>query len=83
MNVKAPWGSWRLCPYLFTIGWHTPCALPRSQARSQVRTTLRYQRSVRYLVRNGASVWEGHLRNVPRVDFYRITQRGPRFLEDA
>jgi hypothetical protein len=28
-------------------------------------------------------MWEGHLGSVPRVGLYRITQRGPRFLEEA
>ena len=31
----------------------------------------------------GALVWEGHFGSVPRVDFYRITQRGSRFLKDS
>ena len=38
--------------------------------------TLRYERAVRYLVREGALVWEERLGSVPGVDFYRITERG-------
>jgi hypothetical protein len=39
-------------------------------------STLRYERVVRYLVREGALVWEERLGSVPGVDFYRITERG-------
>ncbi len=38
--------------------------------------TLRYERAVRYLVREGAQVWEERLGSVPGVDFYQITERG-------
>jgi hypothetical protein len=38
--------------------------------------TRRYERAVRYLVREGALVWEERLGGVPGVDFYRITERG-------
>ena len=38
--------------------------------------TLRYERAVGYLVREGALVWEERLGSVPGVDFYRITRRG-------
>lgn len=38
--------------------------------------TLRYERAVGYLVREGALVWEERLGTVPGVDFYRITRRG-------
>jgi hypothetical protein len=38
--------------------------------------TLRYERAVRYLVREGALVWEERLGSVPGVDFYRITEHG-------
>ena len=38
--------------------------------------TIRYERAVRWLVREGALVWEERLGSVPGVDFYRITGRG-------
>jgi hypothetical protein len=38
--------------------------------------TLRYERAVRYLVREGALVWEERLGGVPGVDIYWITRRG-------
>ena len=38
--------------------------------------TLRYERAVEYLVREGALVWEERLGGVPGVDLYRITSRG-------
>jgi hypothetical protein len=44
--------------------------------------TLRYERAVRYLVREGALVWEERLGGLPGVDFYRITRRGLEMLED-
>ena len=34
--------------------------------------TLRYERAVRYLVREGALVWEERLGGVPGVDFYHL-----------
>jgi hypothetical protein len=43
--------------------------------------TLRYERAVGYLVREGALVWEERLGSVPGVDFYRITGRGIEMLE--
>jgi hypothetical protein len=43
--------------------------------------TLRYERAVRYLVKEGALVWEQRLGGVPGVDLYRITQRGLEMLE--
>ena len=43
--------------------------------------TLRYERAVRYLVREGALVWEERLGGVPGVDLYRITHRGIEMLE--
>jgi hypothetical protein len=43
--------------------------------------TLRYERAVRYLVREGALVWEERLGGVPGIDFYRITHRGLEMLE--
>ena len=42
--------------------------------------TLRYERAVRYLIREGALTWEGRLGNVPGVDLYRITERGLEML---
>ena len=43
--------------------------------------TLRYERAVGYLVREGALVWEERVGTVPGVDFYRVTQRGLELLE--
>jgi len=43
--------------------------------------TLRYERALGYLVREGALVWEEGVGTVVGVDFYRITQRGLEFLE--
>ena len=43
--------------------------------------TSRYERAVRYLVREGALEWEERLGSVPGVDFYRITRRGLEMLE--
>ncbi len=42
--------------------------------------TLRYESAVRYLVREGALVWEERLGGVPGVDLYRITRRGLEML---
>jgi hypothetical protein len=42
--------------------------------------TLRYERAVGYLVREGALVWDERVGTVPGVDFYRITQRGLELL---
>jgi hypothetical protein len=38
--------------------------------------TLRYERALRYLVSEGALVWEERLGGAPGVDFYLITRRG-------
>lgn len=38
--------------------------------------TLRYERALRYLVREGALVWEERLGGVPGVDIYWVTRRG-------
>jgi hypothetical protein len=43
--------------------------------------TLRYERTVRYRVRDGALVWEERLGGVPGFDIYRITRRGLEMLE--
>jgi hypothetical protein len=43
--------------------------------------TLRYERAVRYLVREGALVWEERLGGVPGVDIYWITRRGLEMLQ--
>jgi hypothetical protein len=43
--------------------------------------TLRNERAVRYLVREGALVWDERVGTVVGVDFYRITQRGLQLLE--
>jgi hypothetical protein len=45
--------------------------------------TLRYERAVRYLVREGALVWEERVGGVPGVDFYGVTARGLELLEEA
>ena len=42
--------------------------------------TLRYERAVRYLVREGALVWEERLGGLPGVDIYRITEHGLEML---
>ncbi|HSK99491.1 MAG TPA: hypothetical protein VK869_04065 [Rubrobacteraceae bacterium] len=42
--------------------------------------TLRYERALGCLVREGALVWEERLGSVPGVDFYRITRRGLEML---
>ena len=42
--------------------------------------TLRYERAVRCLVKEGALVWEKRLGSVPGVDFYQITRRGIEML---
>jgi hypothetical protein len=42
--------------------------------------TLRYERAVGYLVREGALVWDERVGTVAGVDFYRITQRGLELL---
>ena len=43
--------------------------------------TLRFERAVGYLLREGALVWEERVGTVPGVDFYRVTQRGLELLE--
>ncbi len=42
--------------------------------------TLRYERALRYLVREGSLVWEERLGSVPGVDFYQVTGRGLKML---
>jgi len=42
--------------------------------------TLRYERALRHLVREGALVWEERLGGVPGVDFYGVTRRGLEML---
>ena len=42
--------------------------------------TLRYERVMRYLVREGALVWDERLGSVPGDDLYRITTRGLKLL---
>ena len=42
--------------------------------------TLRYERAVGYLVRDGALVWEERVGTVPGVDFYKVTERGLELL---
>jgi hypothetical protein len=43
--------------------------------------TLRYERTLRYLVREGALVWEERLGGVPGVDIYWVTRRGLEMLQ--
>jgi hypothetical protein len=45
--------------------------------------TLRYERAVRYLVREGALVWEERVGTVPGIDFYRFTGSGMELLRQA
>jgi hypothetical protein len=42
--------------------------------------TFRYERAIRYLVREGVLVWEERLGTVPGVDFYWLTRRGLKML---
>jgi hypothetical protein len=42
--------------------------------------SLRYERAVRHLVREGALVWEERVGTVPGVDFYRVTHSGLELL---
>ena len=44
--------------------------------------TLRYERALRYLVREGALVWEERLGGVPGLDIYWVTRRGLEMLRD-
>jgi hypothetical protein len=45
--------------------------------------TLRYERAVRYLVREGVLVWEERVGTVPGIDFYRFTGSGLDLLRGA
>jgi hypothetical protein len=45
--------------------------------------TLRYERAVRYLVREGVLVWEERVGTVPGIDFYRFTGKGLELLSEA
>jgi hypothetical protein len=45
--------------------------------------TLRYERAVRYLVREGVLVWEERVGTVPGIDFYRFTGSGLELLRGA
>ena len=38
--------------------------------------SLSYERAAAHLVLEGALGWEKRLRNVPAIEFYRITERG-------
>lgn len=42
--------------------------------------TLRYERALRYLVREGALVWEERLGSIPGLDIYWVTRRGLEML---
>lgn len=42
--------------------------------------TLRYERALRYLVREGALVWEERLGSIPGLDIYWVTGRGLEML---
>ena len=45
--------------------------------------TLRYERALRYLVREGVLVWEERVGTVPGIDFYRFTGKGLELLREA
>jgi hypothetical protein len=45
--------------------------------------TLRYERALRYLVREGALVWEERLGSAPGVDFYGVTRRSVGMLRPS
>ena len=45
--------------------------------------TLRYERAVRYLVREGVLVWEERVGTVPGIDFYRFMGNGLDLLREA
>src|SRR5829696_6798242 len=45
--------------------------------------TLRYERAIRYLVREGVLVWEERVGTVPGIDFYRLTGSGLELLREA
>ena len=63
----------------FSEGTRVAPALVAERA-NLVPETLRYERAVRYLVREGALVWEERLGGVPGVDIYQITRRGLEML---
>ena len=44
---------------------------------------FRYERALRYLVREGALVWEEGIGTVVGVDFYKVTERGLELLEQS
>jgi hypothetical protein len=45
--------------------------------------SLRCERAVRYLVREGVLVWEERVGTVPGIDFYRFTGSGLELLRGA
>jgi hypothetical protein len=45
--------------------------------------SLRYERALRHLVREGALVWEERVGTVPGVDFYSVTRSGLELLGEA
>jgi hypothetical protein len=45
--------------------------------------TVRYEKAVRYLVREGVLVWEERVGTVPGIDFYRFTGSGLELLREA
>ena len=61
----------RLAPYLAAEG------------AGLVPETPRYEKAIRYLVREGALVWEERVGTVPGIDFYRVTRRGLELLAEA
>lgn len=61
----------RLAPYLAAEG------------EGLVPETPRCERAIRYLVREGALVWEERVGTVPGIDFYRVTRRGLELPEEA
>ncbi len=61
----------RLAPYL---------AAGRAGLRPD---TLRHERAVRHLVREGILVWEERVGTVPGIDLYRFTGNGQELLREA
>jgi hypothetical protein len=59
----------------YSEGTRVAPALVAERAGLEVET-LRYERALRYLVREGALVWEERLGGVPGVDIYWVTRRG-------
>lgn len=63
----------------FSEGTRVAPELVAERAGLEVET-LRYERALRYLVREGVLVWEERLGGVPGVDIYWVTRRGLEML---